>query len=638
MSRTALYQKYRSQNFNEVVGQEYIVQAIQNAIRENKVGHAYLFCGPRGTGKTTMARLLARAVNCSDHAHAPCGTCESCIEAMEGSHPDIIEINAANETHVEDIRDLIERAQLAPLLGHKKIYIIDEVHQLSTSASSALLKTLEEPPSHVIFILATTDPQKLLPTIISRCQRFDFSKVELPKIQNHLLYIAKEEGIQLEPKAAYKIAELANGGMRDALSILEQASAFEIGLIQESTINNIFGLASNELKITFLKAIFAKDLKQVIEMIRMSQQQGIDLKFLTKDLSTVLKDAIVYSYTKDESLCLVLNAQQANDLLQYNSTKVLLEMVKLLNEALMDYKNTASVVDYFEFTCMRLMSLSQCENMELFHVKQNSSSMIDQPIQEDRNMEPMERDIQLEVKKEIDNGVKEEVKEDIQQMDDPSEVIPEVNDIEEIPPQEMIDQEPLVEMDENAFQQPIDQADEKVESEQLVKNTDDSNKSNKKDSYKEGYQPIEINEDMVLGILAQCDKPTKFKDEEIYQSLVNGFEMNRYIGLLQQCTIGASGKDCVLLVTNNQGSANLINTLPFHQDFYYYLQEKGMDKMPYAISTTFFKECVASFVKRQNNLPTYQVVRYPEKVVPVQKTPEEKVLEVFGKDQVEIVE
>ena len=226
MAKTALYQKYRSSTFDEVVGQEYIVRSIQNAIRQDKVGHAYLFCGPRGTGKTTMARLLAKSVNCEHPEIAPCGKCENCIAAMNGTHPDIIEINAANETHVEDIRDLIERSRLAPMQGLHKVYIIDEVHQLSSAASSALLKTLEEPPENVIFILATTDPQKLLPTIISRCQRYDFTKVRKDQIRDHLLSIAEKEKIKMDTKAAEMIAVLSDGGMRDALSIMDQCASY----------------------------------------------------------------------------------------------------------------------------------------------------------------------------------------------------------------------------------------------------------------------------------------------------------------------------------------------------------------------------------------------------------------------------
>ncbi|MBR3347465.1 MAG: DNA polymerase III subunit gamma/tau, partial [Solobacterium sp.] len=286
MSSIALYQKYRSQSFDELVGQEYVVRAIRNAVKENKVGHAYLFCGPRGTGKTSMARLLARAVNCSHPESAPCNECDNCKAAIEGSHPDIIEINAANETHVEDIRDLIDRARLSPMMGKHKIYIIDEVHQLSSSAASALLKTLEEPPEHVIFILATTDPQKLLKTIISRCQRFDFSKVDAAKIQNHLLGIAEKEGFTLEPEAALKIAELADGGMRDSLSILEQARAYGAGEITESTIDSIFGLASSGEKIALLEDIFNGNLEGVLQRVESCETHGVDIRRLTEDLIT----------------------------------------------------------------------------------------------------------------------------------------------------------------------------------------------------------------------------------------------------------------------------------------------------------------------------------------------------------------
>ena len=355
MSSIALYQKYRSQSFDELVGQEYVVRAIRNAVKENKVGHAYLFCGPRGTGKTSMARLLARAVNCSHPESAPCNECDNCKAAIEGSHPDIIEINAANETHVEDIRDLIDRARLSPMMGKHKIYIIDEVHQLSSSAASALLKTLEEPPEHVIFILATTDPQKLLKTIISRCQRFDFSKVDAAKIQNHLLGIAEKEGFTLEPEAALKIAELADGGMRDSLSILEQARAYGAGEITESTIDSIFGLASSGEKIALLEDIFNGNLEGVLQRVESCETHGVDIRRLTEDLITALKDGLIFQYTNKEGLLHSLSRQHAETVSQRSASE-LLTMIEVLMKAQERYRNAQSVSSVFEIACLELIA------------------------------------------------------------------------------------------------------------------------------------------------------------------------------------------------------------------------------------------------------------------------------------------
>ena len=355
MSSIALYQKYRSQSFDELVGQEYVVRAIRNAVKENKVGHAYLFCGPRGTGKTSMARLLARAVNCSHPESAPCNECDNCRAAIEGSHPDIIEINAANETHVEDIRDLIDRARLSPMMGKHKIYIIDEVHQLSSSAASALLKTLEEPPEHVIFILATTDPQKLLKTIISRCQRFDFSKVDAQKIQTHLLGIAEKEHFTLEPEAALKIAELADGGMRDSLSILEQARAYGAGEITEATIDSIFGLASSGEKIALLEDIFNGNLEGVLQRVESCETHGVDIRRLTEDLITALKDGLIYQYTNKEGLLHSLSREHAETVSQRSASE-LLAMIEVLMKAQERYRSAQSASSVFEIACLELIA------------------------------------------------------------------------------------------------------------------------------------------------------------------------------------------------------------------------------------------------------------------------------------------
>lgn len=358
MSRIALYQKYRSQTFDEVIGQDYVVRSIRNAVKEQKVGHAYLFCGPRGTGKTTMARLLARSINCEHPEKAPCGECPSCKAALAGTHPDIIEINAANETHVEDIRDLIERARLAPMMSRHKVYIIDEVHQLSSAASSALLKTLEEPPEHVVFILATTDPQKMLKTIISRCQRFDFSKVDTGKIKDHLLDIAGKEGFVLDEAAALKIAELSDGGMRDALSILEQASSYAGDHISEDSIDEIFGLTSTTEEVDLLKDILDSDMEGILTRVRSFAEHGTDFRRLSNDLVNALKDAIIYQGTTNADLLHHLNAEQASKLSDPPMQK-LLGMARVMMKAQPDFAMAQSQETCFTLACFDMMMYEQ---------------------------------------------------------------------------------------------------------------------------------------------------------------------------------------------------------------------------------------------------------------------------------------
>src|SRR5574344_2830890 len=218
MAYRSLYLTYRPQTFKEVAGQSTIVKTLENALTSGKIAHAYLFAGPRGTGKTTMARLLAKALNCDEGIGKQCNKCSNCLSISEGSHPDVIEIDAASNNGVDQVRDLIEKVKYAPIKGKYKVYIIDEVHMMSTGAFNALLKTLEEPPENVIFILCTTEPYKVIPTIISRCQRFDFSKIDDKDMKWKLLEVLKDEKATYDEDGVNAIISLADGGMRDALS------------------------------------------------------------------------------------------------------------------------------------------------------------------------------------------------------------------------------------------------------------------------------------------------------------------------------------------------------------------------------------------------------------------------------------
>ena len=239
MGYKALYRTYRPNSFDEVAGQKHVVKTLQNAIEQKKIAHAYLFCGPRGTGKTSIAKIFAKTINCENEVEKPCLKCDNCLAVQEGNHPDIIEIDAASNNGVEEVRSLIEKVKYAPLKGKYKVYIIDEVHMMSTGAFNALLKTIEEPPAHVIFILATTEPHKVLPTIISRCQRFDFTKVSRIEIIERIHTILKAENIQCDEDVVKLIAQLADGGLRDALSILDQCIAYAKDNIELHHINEI---------------------------------------------------------------------------------------------------------------------------------------------------------------------------------------------------------------------------------------------------------------------------------------------------------------------------------------------------------------------------------------------------------------
>lgn len=359
MPYKALYRTYRPNTFEEVAGQQHIVQTLKNAVQQHKTAHAYLFCGPRGTGKTSIAKIFAKAMNCTgDGDIRPCMKCENCLAITEGTHPDIVEIDAASNNGVEEVRNLIEKVKYAPIKGKYKIYIIDEVHMMSSGAFNALLKTIEEPPEHIIFILATTEPQKVLPTIISRCQRYDFMKVPETEIIKKLKYGLEKENIRCEDEVLRIIAHLSDGGMRDAWSILDQCIAYAQNDIQVHHINEIYGILTVKEKLSLFDMIFTHQVKDGMKAIDDFSEKGIDIKRLTVDCIELLKESIIYEYTHDASLLHLLAETEAKWLCEQTSVKNRYVMIDTFMETNEKYRNATDVRSYFEICLLKMMDLS----------------------------------------------------------------------------------------------------------------------------------------------------------------------------------------------------------------------------------------------------------------------------------------
>ncbi len=287
----ALYRKWRPQTFEEVVGQEHVVRTLRNALLSGRVHHAYLFAGPRGTGKTTTARLLAKAVNCLDPepAHRPCNQCAICRAVNEGRLMDLIEIDAASNTSVEDVRELRERVGYRPSEARYKVYIIDEVHMLSTAAFNALLKTLEEPPSHAIFVLATTEPHRIPATVLSRCQRLDFRRVPLADMVARLRYLAQQEGIQADEDALSLIARHATGSMRDAESLLDQLAAYTDRVITVEAVRTALGTGDEGAILALTDALAARDAARGLAVINEAADRGADPRQFARQMTDHLR-------------------------------------------------------------------------------------------------------------------------------------------------------------------------------------------------------------------------------------------------------------------------------------------------------------------------------------------------------------
>lgn len=310
MAYTALYRRLRPQSFDEVIGQSHLIKTLTNQIKNNRINHAYLFCGTRGTGKTSTAKIFARAINCTSNGDKPCNKCEVCKNILDGRSLNVVEIDAASNNGVDNIRDIVEEVKYPPTEGRYKVYIIDEVHMLSTGAFNALLKTLEEPPAHVVFILATTDPQKLPVTILSRCQRFDFHRITRLEMSAELRKDMDNEGVNITDEAIDYVARLSDGAMRDALSILDQCMSFYYGEeITVDKITEITGSVDNEVLFSLTDAICESSCDKCLSIIEQVVQNGRDILNFTNDLVlhfrnlllavSVGKDSEALDYSKD---------------------------------------------------------------------------------------------------------------------------------------------------------------------------------------------------------------------------------------------------------------------------------------------------------------------------------------------------
>ncbi|MDD8049141.1 MAG: DNA polymerase III subunit gamma/tau [Thomasclavelia sp.] len=548
MAYLALYRAYRPQSFEDLAGQEHISTTLQNAIKENKIAHAYLFAGPRGTGKTTVAKIFAKAINCTgDTNNPPCNECDNCKAITKGEHPDVIEIDAASNNGVDEVRDLIEKVKYAPINGKYKVYIIDEVHMMSKGAFNALLKTLEEPPAHIVFILATTEPHKILPTIISRCQRFDFTRIEEKDIVKRMEYVLKEENKNYEKEALSIIAKLADGGMRDALSILEQCLAYNDEVTVEN-VNNVYGLLNIETKINFIKQLLSKDLEAVLKSLDLMLEGSVDIQRLTFDLIDILKDVIIYRNTDNVNVLSVLDKNNIELLSKYISVDECFEMVDRLVDASTYYPRTTDPKAYFELAILKICNKIKDDHKEV---------IVEEKV--------------VETKKEV----KEEVKEEAQN---------ENTNIESLQEEEPLFEQEIIEEPSNTA--PLEEVKETID------------------------KPIDVDENDIMNILVQAQMTIRDEVQDKWQ-IINRYRFNmntaKYANMLCNATVVAGSDKGLIITFEHQVEANVVNNTNNYYPLKRFLQEiLGSEYDFIAVSEKKWPKIRKHFVelKHDNNLPS----------------------------------
>ncbi len=413
MSYQVLARKYRPRSFDTLVGQAHVVQALKNALDQKRLHHAYLFTGTRGVGKTTLARILAKALNCENGiSSSPCGTCSACTEIDQGRYVDLIEVDAASNTQVDNMRDLLDNAQYAPTQGQFKIYIIDEVHMLSKSAFNAMLKTLEEPPEHVKFILATTDPQKVPVTVLSRCLQFNLKQMPSASISEYMEKILKEEAINYEINAIYLIAKAANGSMRDALSILDQGIAYCGGTIEEATIKKMLGAIDQSYLFNLIQAVIDQDGQRVIEIAKHMDERNLSFEAALNDLANLIQIISVTQAIPESLEVSYLDRDQVITL----SKKISAEQLQLLYQiTILGRRDLYLAPDEyagFTMTLLRILSfvpqdavITKNPAIAKNDVARSATKMESAAISKDVSSETFEIKKKIEVTQEIDEDI-----------------------------------------------------------------------------------------------------------------------------------------------------------------------------------------------------------------------------------------
>lgn len=613
MSYQVLYRTYRPSRFDEVVGQEYIVKILKNTIKNKRIAHAYLFAGPRGTGKTTIAKLFAKAINCEDFNEEACDNCPSCLAFKENNHPDIIELDAASNNSVDDIREIIEQVPYSPIVGKYKVYIIDEVHMLSSSAFNALLKTLEEPPAHVVFILATTDPQKIIPTVLSRCQRYNFSKISNLNMEKKMVEILNKEHLQYEDKALDEVAMLAEGGMRDALSILEQILSYNNDGIFLEDVQRIFGLSTKEEKVELLIKIH-NDLTGSINLLRQMYDSGIDPKRLCVDLLEIIKESLIYSDDQNETLLNKLSKFDCMNILDVVSVNDLLSDITYLEEALNKARSNQSFLTYLELAEVKMGGNS---SKHAIKTKPAITQTVTRTVVEEPKVEVVAEEVKEEAQVVVEEPVVEQtITEDIpnglesggSNLGLESDAPIETNEAPIIIP------EPIME----TLVQDFAGGTSVEEEHEIVKE-----------------QHIDI--EYLAALLLTANKNEKVSDSIIY----NRLEMykldpdkRKFYELLRNTDLFASGKD-VIIVTGPKLYIDNINATENRNELYrFFMEEFGLDKVIYGVEDNKRGELISIYKNLMANKDSKSpIVQKP--VIEKEMTNEDKAKLLFDNVRVE---